>query len=78
MNMKSYPMELDDLTRNGNQIKEQLLKALEREGLLTKPAEEISAKYAVVVSEPSWFGNLFARLKKDEKAALRVYIMREV
>lgn len=78
MNMKSYPMELDDLTRNGNQIKEQLLKSLEREGLLLKPAEEISAKYAVVVSEPTWFGNLFAKLKKDEKPVLRVYIMKEV
>lgn len=78
MNMKSYPMEIDDLTRVGNTIKEQLLKVLEREGLLAKPADEIAAKYAVVVSEPTWFGTLFAKLKKDEKSGLRVYIMKEV
>jgi hypothetical protein len=76
--MKNYPMELDDLTRVGNTIKEQLLQTLEREGFLTKPAVELGAKYAVVVAEPSWFGILFSKLKKDDKPGLRVYIMKEV
>lgn len=78
MTMKSYPMEIDDLTKIGNTIKDQLLKVLEREGHLTKPADEIGSKYVVVVSESTWFGALFSKLKKDEKPGLRVYIMREV
>lgn len=76
--MKNYPMEIDDLTRVGNTIKEQLLQTLEKEGFLTKPAAELGAKYAVVVAEANWFGNLFAKLKKDEKPGLRAYIMKEV
>lgn len=70
-------MESDDLSRIGNTIKEQLLQTLEREGFLTKPGAELAAKYAVVVAEPTWFGAMFSRLKKDDKPALRVYIMKE-
>ena len=76
--MKNYPMEIDDLNVIGNTIKEQLLQALEREGMLTKPAVEIAAKYAIVLSEPSWFGRIFGKLKKDEKPSLRIYVMKEV
>lgn len=37
------------LTQNANAIKESLLIALERDGLLKKPATEIAASYVVVI-----------------------------
>lgn len=64
--MGMYTVEAEDYTRNANVIKEVLLQALERDGLLTKKASEIAASYAVVARKRGWFGMLFKRLAGEE------------
>lgn len=76
--MKTYPMDVGDLTANSNAVKDQLLMMLEKEGLLKKPAAEIAASYAIVVAETGWFGKLFHKAKAEDKPSLRIYIMKEV
>jgi len=68
--MELYSMTLVDLTVHGNGVKEALLHALERDGLLKEGAEAISKKYVVLIHKPSWFGRAIASLigmdKKDQ------------
>ena len=63
--MNIYTLGIDDLNTNANTTKETLLYALERDGLLTKKAEEIAANYVVVVHKKGWLGRLFDKLTKD-------------
>lgn len=65
MNLQYYSVDVTDLTKNANIVKEALLGILERDGLLTKPAAEIAGNYAIVVSKPGWFGKLWKKLKQD-------------
>lgn len=78
--MNLYSFDDMELTAQANGIKEQLLDALEREGLLTKPASEIAAQYAVVLHKPGWLGRvLSAVLFKDPKASdMRVDVFKVV
>lgn len=75
-----YSMSTDDLTANGNSVKESLLAALERDGVLkTGDAGELSKKYVVLVHRPSWFGRTLAALiGKDGKDTLCVTIAKIV
>ncbi len=75
--MNIYSMTLEDLMRNANIAKDELLGALERDGLLKSTAEEVGEKYAVILYKPGWLGRLFNRLK-GEKDAFRVTVMKVV
>lgn len=66
--MNIYTLGIDDLNTNANTTKEALLYALERDGLLTKKAEEIAANYTVVVHKKGWLGRLFDKLAKEPSA----------
>lgn len=77
--MKLYQMGLDDITTNSNAVKEEILKALEREGLLKESAEEISKKYAVVIYEPGWLGRIWqTMINKQVTAGLHVNVVKLV
>lgn len=76
--MRVFTLDIEEFTKNANVIKEEVLKALERDGLLKKSAVEIGEDYAVVISEPGWFGKMFHKLKGEDKAALRIYVMKAV
>lgn len=64
--METYTLTTEDMTKNANSLKETLLLALERDGLLKKKAEEIAASYVVVVRKRGWFGKFFKRLAGEE------------
>jgi hypothetical protein len=49
----------NEMLKNANAVKEVVLWALEREGLLTKPAAEIGERYAIVLHKKGWFGVLW-------------------
>ncbi len=58
---------------NYNIVKETLLKALEREGLLKEgvKAEDISADYAIILVKPGVLGSLWDKIRgysSDDKA----------
>lgn len=77
--MKIYEMELAQMTEMGNTVKETILFALERDGLLNKPATEIASAYAVVLVEPGVLGKLFRKLVgEDQKGGLKVHVMKVV
>jgi hypothetical protein len=52
----------EELQRFANDIKEIVLAALEREGLIVD-AETVAAEYAVIVYRPGWLGRLFDKLR---------------
>lgn len=79
MNLQIYSMDIADLTKNANIVKEATIAALERDGLLKKPAQDIAAEYAVVISKVGWFGQLWKRLNLSEnKDELRYDIVKSV
>lgn len=80
MKMEIYSMDATDFTQHANQVKEILLDALERDGLLKESAANIAVTYAVVVSKPGWLGSLWKRLtnNKDDKQNLRYDVVKSV
>ena len=52
----------EQLLRNINVVKEIFLEALEAEGLLTKPADEIAKQYMIVFARRGWYGSLIDKL----------------
>jgi len=76
--MRTWTMDLEDFQKNANVIKEEILHALERDGLLKKPVSEIGDQYAVVIAEPGWLGKLFHKIKGEERNAVRIYVMKQV
>jgi hypothetical protein len=67
-----------ELTKNCNVVKEALLEALERDGLLKKPAAEIAQDYAVILAEPGWLGRLFRKVTGEKDGDLAVRILKSV
>ena len=67
MDVQIYSMDIEDMNKNANIVKEALLAALEQDGLLKKPAVEVAEEYAVVISKAGWFGKLWKKLNVDEK-----------
>ncbi len=65
MNMYSYTV--GSLTSLSNDVKDALLKSLEREGLLKGEDSDLGGKYIVVVHEPGFFGRLYAKLAGEKK-----------
>ena len=78
--MNIYSMDLEDLTKSANVIKESLLFALERDGLLKKPAKEVAEAYVVVLHKRGWLGELFRWVWGEDKSenSLKVSIMKSV
>jgi len=77
--MEMYSMDLMSLTKNANEIKDTVLAALEREGLLKVPAAEIADKYVVVLHKEGWLGRSFKRIVgKYEPNALAIDVLKQV
>lgn len=76
--MHVYSLDIEDMTQNANIVKEAMLAVLEKEGLLKKPAAEIAAEYAVIISKPGWLGQLFKGIKADDKNSLRYDVVKSV
>lgn len=78
--MMIYSLSCEDLTKHANAIKEALLGALERDGLLKKPAADICASYIVTLTEAGWFGRLFKRMCGQEvpKGSLAIDVFKAV
>ena len=60
--MYMYSFQTSDLQAAMNTAKEATIVALEREGLLKKPSDEILRQYVVVINEPGWFGKMYDKL----------------
>lgn len=73
-----YSFDVGDITKNSNTVKEVLLAALERDGLLTKPAVDVAANYAVVIYEQSWMGKLFSKVTGGDEKSLKIQVMKIV
>lgn len=67
MNYRICSSDSEEMVTQANIIKDVVLEALEREGLLTKPAKEIGEMYAVVFHKRGWFGACWAKCFGDEK-----------
>jgi lipocalin len=75
-------MGLDNLTANYNLVKDEVIRALEREGHLNKKANEVAGDYVVVLHEADWYGRMWMKAqgidpKKDGKA-LRIMVAKSV
>jgi len=64
--MKVYSHTVEDMTRDANAVKEAVVFALERDGLLNGRAEDVLSKYVVVLHEKGWLGRLFRRFNGEE------------
>lgn len=78
MRVTIYSMTSDDLTANANVVKEQVLAALSRDGLLKAPPEEIAEKYPVVVVKSGILGRLFRKIQGLEPNKLEVQVLKAV
>jgi hypothetical protein len=79
MDAQLYTMETSDMQKNANIVKEALLGALEREGMLKESGEVIASRYAVVISKPGWLGSVFKRMSGTfEKNMLAVDVVKVV
>jgi hypothetical protein len=78
--MYAYNEPPETILKNANTVKESVIFALEREGLLKEPAEAICAKYVVVVHKEGWFGRLFKRITGGtyDKDAVAVDVVKRV
>jgi len=76
MDMKYYTQSHADFMANGNIVKEELLRVLEKDGLLKDTAENIGTKYLVIFAEPSWFGKMISKLfNKEDKLVIQIVKM---
>lgn len=76
--LAAYTLSLEELTGNANSIKEVLLNALDREGLLKEPAETLNSKFAVVIHQKGFFGRVIDKLRgvSDDSENLQISIVR--
>lgn len=65
-------------TANANLVKDILLFSLEKEGLLTKPAQEITESYAIVLHRKGFFGTIIDKLFNFEDKGLKITIVKLV
>lgn len=73
-----YSMTESYIQENINLAKECLLFALEREGLLKRPAEDIAKEYALVVHRKNWLGSIIAKMKGETGTKLNVDVVKLV
>lgn len=78
MHVTIYSMTSDDLTANANIVKEQVLAALSRDGLLKAPPEELAEKYTVVVVKPGILGKLFRKIQGVDPNRLEIQVLKAV
>lgn len=71
-----YTMTTESLVENANVVKDALLLALEKEGLLKASAEEIGSKYGVLMTKPSWWGRFNKYFTKREENRLHIRIVK--
>lgn len=78
--IEMYELTREGLTEIANAVKENLLAAMEREKLLTKPASEICEDYAVLITKPGLLGKMFRWIKGEDppKNGIMVSIMRKI
>jgi hypothetical protein len=74
-----YTQDAETMLKNANVVKEVVLGALEREGLLTKKAEEIAPLYAIVMHKRGWLGQFWDKwFEGVEKDSFRVTFVKIV
>jgi hypothetical protein len=56
-----YTQDTEEMLQNANAVKETILYALEREGLLKKPAQEIGEAYAIILHKRGWLGKFWLK-----------------
>ena len=66
----------EQLTSNANLIKEVIVAQLEKEGLLTKPAQEICETYAVIMHRRGFFGKIIDKMMGVEHDRLVISIVK--
>jgi hypothetical protein len=71
MQLETYTMDAATFMQQANQVKEALIEAMERDGLLTKPATEIMINYAIVITKPGWLGSFFKNMLHSDGAKLQ-------
>lgn len=57
--MMTYTVDYENMVENLNSGKDELLRVLEKDGFLTKSAEELCAKYILVLKKKGFFGRMF-------------------
>ena len=62
--MEIYQLTIQDLQHNVNTSMETVIRGLEQEGLLKKPANEILGKYVVIVYTRGCLGRLWDKILK--------------
>ena len=75
MEITTYTLDVNDLTRQVNIAKEVLLMALVKDEILDqKQAETLCERYAIVLEKPGWFGKMFRKIEgaKPEEYYYRV------
>lgn len=78
MQMSLMQVTLTDMQGQMNQAVSVALEVLEKEGLLTKPNNEIVSKYAIVLQEKTVLGKIFQHLFKTEKDEIRIHYMKKI
>lgn len=67
---------LDQLSGQGNDMKEQFISAMVDEKLITKEIAEKMNKYVIVVTKRGYFGMLWNKLWKEDKKATLINIVK--
>lgn len=76
MMLTTYNFTETNVQSLANQVKEVLLLSLEREGALSKPAQELLENYAIVVSKKGWLGQCLDRILGGEPNAMRLTLVK--
>lgn len=67
MTISTFNLTVDQLTEELNTGKEIFVKAMLREGVITKEQTEIMNSYAIVLAKKGFFGSLWDKIfKKDD------------
>ena len=61
--MQLYSFTELELTKLANRVKEGLISTLASEGILVEDAESISGTYAVTITQPSFFGRVWCKVR---------------
>lgn len=77
MEQKVYTVDKDDLSQIANQVKEVLLDAMNKDGCLNKPVEELKCEYTALIVSKGILGKYLDNvLFSDEPTATKIIILR--
>ena len=74
-----YTLTLEDMTRNANSVKEELLNALHRKEFITKEQlDDLSANYCMIMHRKGTFGKLWDKVRGITGDDLRVSLVKVI